>query len=81
VIGDDPSRPFQAHERTTDWTFIRFHRGNRGRGGNYSRSELDTWARRLRQWRRDGDVYAYFNNDWRGFAVENAKLLKRLLGE
>ncbi|HZA57962.1 MAG TPA: DUF72 domain-containing protein [Solirubrobacterales bacterium] len=81
VIGDDPSRPFQAHERTTDWTFIRFHRGNRGRGGNYSRSELETWARRLRQWRRDGDIYAYFNNDWRGFAVENAKLLRRLLGE
>ena len=25
VIGDDPSRPFQTHERTTDWTFVRFH--------------------------------------------------------
>src|SRR4051794_29960525 len=36
VIGDDPSRPFQTYERTADWTFIRFHRGSRGRGGNYS---------------------------------------------
>jgi uncharacterized protein YecE (DUF72 family) len=80
VIGDDPSRPFQTHERTTDWTFVRFHRGNRGRGGNYSRTELETWARRLRAWNREADVYAYFNNDWQGFAVENAKLLKRLMG-
>src|ERR687885_68364 len=30
VIGDHPSRPFQTHELTTDWTFIRFHAGSRG---------------------------------------------------
>ncbi len=38
-------------------------------------SEIDTWARRIAQWRRREDVYAYFNNDWRGFAPANAKLL------
>ena len=26
-----------------------------------------------------GDVYAYFNNDWQGFAVENARTLERLV--
>ena len=26
-----------------------------------------------------GDVYAYFNNDWEGFAVANARALARLL--
>jgi uncharacterized protein YecE (DUF72 family) len=25
VIGDHPTRPFQTHELTADWTFIRFH--------------------------------------------------------
>ena len=40
VIGDDPSRPFQTHELTTDWTYVRFHRGRRGRRGNYSEAEL-----------------------------------------
>ena len=80
VIGDDPDRPFQTHELTSDWTFIRFHRGNRGRGGNYSRSELDEWAKRLRSWRRRADIYAYFNNDWRGFAVKNARYLAARVG-
>ena len=31
-----------------------------------------TWARRIGQWRRHVDVYAYFNNDWEGFAPRNA---------
>jgi uncharacterized protein YecE (DUF72 family) len=79
VIGDHPERPFQSHERTADWTFVRFHHGERGRRGNYSRSELETWARRLRRWRREVEAYAYFNNDWEGFAPENAKALRRLL--
>ena len=80
VIGDHPKWPFQAHERTTDWTFVRFHYGRRGRNGKYSDSELDTWARRLAQWRRQTEVFAYFNNDWRGYALENARRLKRSLG-
>jgi uncharacterized protein YecE (DUF72 family) len=81
VIGDHPKRPFQTHERTADWTFVRFHHGHRGRRGNYSPGELEEWARRLRRWLREVEVYAYFNNDWEGFAVENGKTLKRLLPE
>jgi uncharacterized protein YecE (DUF72 family) len=79
VIGDHPERPFQTHEHTADWTFVRFHHGHRGRRGNYSHNELETWARRLRRWGRRLEVYAYFNNDWEGFALENAKTLRRLL--
>jgi uncharacterized protein YecE (DUF72 family) len=51
----------------------------RGRGGNYSRTEIAEWAERIARWRRRVDVYAYFNNDWRGFAPANARLLLRLL--
>jgi uncharacterized protein YecE (DUF72 family) len=80
VIGDDPRRPFQSHELTTDWTFIRFHSGTRGRGGNYSQTELEEWARRIEAWAGAGDVYAYFNNDWNGYAVRNGASLQRLLG-
>ena len=65
MIGDHPERPFQTHELTADWTFVRFHYGSRGRDGNYSKTELETWRRRIAQWRRNVDVYAYFNNDWR----------------
>ena len=79
VIGDHPARPFQSHELTADWTFIRFHQGARGRRGNYAESELRTWQRRISQWRRRAEVYAYFNNDWEAFAVRNARRLKSML--
>ena len=77
VIGDHPERPFQTHELTADWTFVRFHLGTRGRGGNYSDAELDTWRRRIAQWRRRVEVFAYFNNDWKAYAVRNALKLKK----
>jgi uncharacterized protein YecE (DUF72 family) len=79
VIGDHPERPFQSFEMTANWTFIRFHLGRRGRRGNYSEREIADWAERIAGWRRRVDVYAYFNNDWKGFAVENALELKRRL--
>jgi uncharacterized protein YecE (DUF72 family) len=79
VVGDHPERPFQTTERTADWSFVRFHYGHRGRRGNYSDRELETWARRIRSWARAGDVYAYFNNDWEAFAVKNAEHLGRRL--
>jgi len=80
TIGDHPQRSFQTYDATADWRFIRFHYGSRGRAGNYSSTEIDTWARRIAQWRRRDEVFAYFNNDWRGFAPANAKLLLTRLG-
>ena len=72
VIGDRPEvAGFQTHEMTADWTFVRFHYGHRGRRGNYSISELETWKRRVDQWRRSVEVFLYFNNDWEGFAIQN----------
>ena len=79
TIGDHPKRPFQTYDDTAGWRFVRFHYGHRGRGGNYSQTELEQWAQRLQQWRRNDDLYAYFNNDWRGFAPANAETLRRLM--
>jgi uncharacterized protein YecE (DUF72 family) len=79
VIGVHPERQFQTHELTADWTFIRFHYGRRGRRGNYSPRELEEWADRIAGWRPRAAVYAYFNNDWEGFAVRNALQLRELL--
>ena len=80
VIGDHPERPFQAYELTAAWTFIRFHYGRRGRNGNYSEKELETWRACIDEWRREVDVFAYFNNDWLGYAVKNGLWLKEQLG-
>jgi uncharacterized protein YecE (DUF72 family) len=80
VIGDHPDRPWQSHELTADFSFVRLHYGHRGRRGNYSATELDEWARDFRRLARRADVFAYFNNDWEGFAVRNALGMRERLG-
>jgi uncharacterized protein YecE (DUF72 family) len=80
VVGDRPEvKGFQAQVLTAGWTFVRFHYGSRGRRGNYGESELREWAALLREWRREVEVFAYFNNDWEVFAVRNALRMKELL--
>jgi uncharacterized protein YecE (DUF72 family) len=79
VIGDHPARPFQSYEPTADWVYVRLHFGARGRRGNYSRAELETWRRRIAAWRAAREVFVYANNDWEGFAVENARRLRAQL--
>lgn len=82
VIGDRPQvNDFQTHELTAGFTFVRFHGGTRGANGNYSHGELDEWAQRLRDWSTEVEVYGYFNNDWEGYAIENALYLKERLGQ
>jgi uncharacterized protein YecE (DUF72 family) len=61
---------------TAGWSYLRFHSGG-GRDGNYSARQLREWADRLRG--RNGDVFAYFNNDWQGFAIANAQALRALV--
>ena len=81
VIGDHPERTFQTPELTAPFAYVRLHYGHRGRRGNYSRSELDEWARRLHAMRRDAELFVYFNNDWEAFAPRNALALERMLSE
>jgi uncharacterized protein YecE (DUF72 family) len=80
TIGDHPSRPFQSYEATTDWRFIRFHYGSRGRNGNYSATEIAEWAARIDKWRQHEEIYVYYNNDWNSYAPANARLLMKRLG-
>jgi uncharacterized protein YecE (DUF72 family) len=80
AMGDSPARPWVPHDvLTADWTFLRFHHGRRGRRGNYSPAELREWAARVRELEASAEVFAYFNNDWEGFAVRNALALRALL--
>jgi uncharacterized protein YecE (DUF72 family) len=42
--------------------------------------ELAREARKIKRYLREGvEVFAYFNNDARGYAVKNARTLKALL--
>jgi uncharacterized protein YecE (DUF72 family) len=78
VVADDARRDLPRRP-TAGWVYVRFHYGGRGRRGNYSDRELEEWRRRLAAWRARRDVYAYFNNDWNGFAPGNAQRLRQSL--
>jgi uncharacterized protein YecE (DUF72 family) len=73
-----------AVELTADWTYVRFHGGERSHF--FEDDELAPWAQRLRGWREQGiDSYSYFNNDtlWQGrpAAIDNARRLRELVGD
>ena len=56
--------------------FGRTSRPNSSIASCISATELATWAKRIASWRRSSEVYAYFNNDWRGYAPANALVLR-----
>jgi uncharacterized protein YecE (DUF72 family) len=67
--------------RTADFIYIRGH-GPGGRyRGRYPTPTLEQWARRVRTWRRQHDVYVYFDNDQKSAAPADALKLRRLLRE
>ena len=80
VVPIHPQWPRDDRSAVTDWTYVRFHYGARGRAGNFSDGELDDWAAWVADRARRGQVYAYFNNDWNAFAVGNAEALMNRLG-
>jgi len=72
-------------ELTADWTYIRFH-GPHARElpyrGRYGGRRLWRPAERITQWMDDGrDVFAYFNNDFDGHAVADARWLRNRVAE
>jgi uncharacterized protein YecE (DUF72 family) len=70
-------------ELTTNWTYVRFHGPTATElpyRGAYGESNLFPIAERLRSWLAQGvDVYAYFNNDDSGYAVQDARWLAQQL--
>jgi uncharacterized protein YecE (DUF72 family) len=75
--------PDHPLERTASWTYVRFH-GPRALvdkyRGRYGPRRLAPVAERLAGWLDDGtDVFAYFNNDYDGHAMTDAKWLRSQL--
>jgi uncharacterized protein YecE (DUF72 family) len=57
---------------------VRLHGSKKLYASDYSEEELQAWAQKIRQWGKD--TYLYFDNDFEGHAVRNAKRLKAILG-
>lgn len=63
---------------TASHAFVRFHGKTTWYAYHYSQTELARWAQRIRSLPVE-TVFAYFNNDWNAWAVENALALRELL--
>ncbi|MFP4497825.1 MAG: DUF72 domain-containing protein [Vulcanimicrobiota bacterium] len=68
-------------EITANWVYIRMHGPEKKYEDRYTNHQLSGWAGALNTWKDQGkDIYCYFNNDKAGYAVENARALKEMLG-
>ncbi|MBA2655394.1 MAG: DUF72 domain-containing protein [Tatlockia sp.] len=63
---------------TTDEVYIRFHGKEKWYLYNYSEEELNAWAERISQ-SGAKRIWAYFNNDGEGHAINNAKAFIKIL--
>ena len=70
-------------EVTADWVYLRFHGpGEADYEGSYSNLALSGVARRIRRHLKQGrEAFVFFNNDQNGYAVQNARDLKRYLSK
>jgi len=64
--------------QTSDEIYLRFHGTKRWYRHDYTSDELAAWAKRIRQ-ARPRRVWAYFNNDYGGYAIQGARELLRQL--
>jgi uncharacterized protein YecE (DUF72 family) len=67
-------------EMTADFTYIRLHGPGNKYQGDYSRSTLRNWAKRIENWRKElKHAFVYFDNDQAAFAPKNALELKEMI--
>ncbi len=79
VIADSPNYP-KAEVVTANFTYIRMHGSRALFSSKYTHEELKTLAQKIKIWLKKGvDTYVYFNNDFHGYAIRDAKELLNLL--
>jgi uncharacterized protein YecE (DUF72 family) len=65
---------------TAPLVYLRFHGATTRYAGRYTTEHLRNWAGFARDCTAEGlDVVAYFNNDYKGYAVDNARELRELI--
>ena len=76
-IAHSPRFPLSL-EKTASFVYLRFHGGQTLYGSKYPEKELKEWAQKINHWPKK-EIFIYFNNDFHGYAVQNAKTLMKFL--
>jgi uncharacterized protein YecE (DUF72 family) len=67
---------------TADFVYVRLHGSKSWHSSSYSTKQLKGYAKKIVEFAKEGkDIYVYFNNDYRGYAVQNAQTLLRLVSQ
>ena len=77
-VSDTAGRYPSSEIITADFAYIRLHGSRKLYASEYSEEELRTWAEKVDVWNKD--AFIFFDNDYEGYAVKNAKRLKEMLG-
>ena len=84
VVADTAGKFPYAEEVTADFVYVRLHGSTQIYVSGYTDAELETWATKVRTWRKGSkgrDVYVYFDNDAKVHAPFDAlRLSGRLAG-
>ncbi len=76
VLSDSAGKFPYAEEITADFVYVRLHGSKQLYVSGYSDQELESWAKRIRDWSRRGlDAYIYFDNDAKVYAPRDARNL------
>ncbi len=81
VFAHSSRYPYPSEEPlTAKFVYLRYHGPKELFASRYREQGLQRWAPKINKWLKAGqNVYAYFNNDVRGYAVEDAACLRGLL--
>ena len=80
VIADSSCYP-KSETTTADFVYIRMHGPGALFASKYSKQDLKKLAQKIAEYKKQGkDVFVYFNNDFYGYAIDNAKELMNLVG-
>ncbi|RJQ37302.1 DUF72 domain-containing protein [Candidatus Parcubacteria bacterium] len=79
VFAHSARHPYPESEPiTADFVYLRFHGPKEFAASRYGGARLRSYAAKITAWVRQGrTVYAYFNNDVHGYALNDAFALKR----
>lgn len=82
LVAAQSSRYPGVREVTADIAYIRLHGPEKLFASKYTHDQLKDWANYIKDIsNKVKEVYVYFNNDFHGYALENARQLTELLGD
>jgi uncharacterized protein YecE (DUF72 family) len=75
VIADSPRYP-KVEVVTANFVYLRMHGSKVLFASKYTKKELKVLSQKIKKWLKgSNDVFVYFNNDFHGYAIVNAKEL------